>query len=282
MLSYARSGATLLNRCLGSLPNVVIMSEVNPLGGGWGEKKEKSPITIKEQARQWYNISLQTEGFVDNAIELAEVCKKNKKHLIIRDWSYVNFTPHELNNFTPSNKLLSYEQLKLNDQKDLTTFAFVRDSIDVWISRGMPPVEEFYKQYSEYINELIKNDIKIFKYEDFCQNPDKEMKKICKYIQIPYSDNYKNYNDFVNVNGDTQNKQKSRGIKQQKIKPLARKKVPLEKIKEINNCTKMIYTNKLMGYAPSYYKNTKHKIKTLSEQFPKKIITDFVAIFTKK
>ena len=33
MLCFARSGGTVLNRCLGCLPDIVIMSEVNPLGG---------------------------------------------------------------------------------------------------------------------------------------------------------------------------------------------------------------------------------------------------------
>ncbi len=258
MISFARSGATLLNRCLGSLSNVVIMSEVNPLGGGWGAKKEKSPTTIKAQAKQWYNIDLKNDDFCESALELAHICQKQNKHLIIRDWPYINFVQHEYNNFNPPNKLLSYEQLK--DKCHLIAFAFVRDSIDVWISRGMPPVKEFYKQYSKYINEIIKNNIKIFKYEDFCQNPDQEMKKICEYIGIKYSDTYKNYNNFTNVNGDIQNKHKSRGIKQQKITLLPRKEIPFKKIKEINNCQEMKRINSLLGYKTSYYKNWTDKI----------------------
>ena len=258
MISFARSGATLLNRCLGSLSNVVIMSEVNPLGGGWGEKKEKSPTTIKTQAKQWYNISLKSNGFCEEALELASICKKQKKHLIIRDWSYVNFVPHEYNNFNPPNRLLSYEQLK--GKCHLVAFAFIRDSIDVWISRNTPPVKEFYKQYSKYIDEILKNNIKIFKYENFCQNPDLEMKEICRYIGIEYSSAYKNYNKFTNVNGDIQNGCKSRGIKQQKISLLPRKEIPFNKIKEINTCLEMKRVNSLLGYKTSYYKNQIDKI----------------------
>lgn len=259
MICFARSGGTLLNRCLGSLPDVIIMSEVNPLGGGWGAEKEKSLTTIKTQAKKWYDIALKNDDFVKSAVELSDICVDRNKKLIIRDWSFINFTPHKYNNFSPPNKLLSFE--KLNGEKNIVSFAFVRDAIDVWISRGMPPMEVFFKQYNNYIQEILKNNIKIFKYEDFCKNPDKEIKKICTHTNIPYNESYKNYNNFIEVNGDIQNKQKSRGIKYNKIIPLKRKTIPIRKIIEINKCTKMIEINKLLGYKTSYYTSTQMKLK---------------------
>ncbi len=269
MICFARSGGTLLNRCLGSLPNVVVMSEVNPLGGGWGIEKEKSPTTIKAQAKKWYGINLKNDAFGKSALELSNICITKNKQLIIRDWSFINFTPHEYNNFNPPNKLLSLEELK-NDT-GFIAFAFVRDSIDVWISRGMPPVKEFYTQYSRYINELLKNNIKIFKYEDLCKNPDFEIKKICEYIDIPYSESYKNYTDFLRVSGDIQNKQKSRGIRSNKIIPMNRKTIYANKIAEINNSAQMIEVNKLLGYKTSYYTSLQMKLKVQFKNLLRKL-----------
>ena len=65
MVCYARSGGTILNRCLGCLPGVVMLSEVTPLvdqspAGG-------EPRTVKDQARQWYGIELQSHGFTESA-----------------------------------------------------------------------------------------------------------------------------------------------------------------------------------------------------------------------
>ncbi len=259
MICFARSGGTLLNRCLGSLPDVIIMSEVNPLGGGWGAEKEKSPTTIKKQAEQWYGISLKNNDFKNSAIELNKICCEQNKHLIIRDWSFVNFTPIEKNNLNPPNEILALKELE--DRS--VTFAFIRNSIDVWISRGTPPIEEFYEQYSKYIDELIKNNIKLFKYEDFCENPDTELKKICTYLNIPYSDAYKHYNDFTNVSGDIQNFEKSRGIKYRKIVPLKRKSIPNKSIVEINKCNKMIEINKSLGYGTSYYTSMQMRLRVL-------------------
>ncbi len=259
MICFARSGGTLLNRCLGSLPDVIIMSEVNPLGGGWGAEKEKSPTTIKKQAEQWYGISLKNNDFKNSAIELNKICCEQNKHLIIRDWSFVNFTPIEKNDLNPPNEILALKELE--DRS--VTFAFIRNSIDVWISRGTPPIEEFYEQYSKYIDELIKNNIKLFKYEDFCENPDTELKKICTYLNIPYSDAYKHYNDFTNVSGDIQNFEKSRGIKYRKIVPLKRKSIPNKSIVEINKCNKMIEINKSLGYGTSYYTSMQMRLRVL-------------------
>ena len=253
MVSFARSGGTLLNRCLGSLSDVVIMSEVNALGGGWSVDKEKSLVTIKTQAKKWYSISLKSNNFVENASELARMCQKQNKNLIIRDWSYINFVPHKNNNFNPSYKLKTYSQLKHKNQ--VIPFVFLRNTIDVWISLGTPPIEQFSKLYLKYTNELIANNIKIFKYENFCKDPSKEMVEICKYIGIKYDNSYKNYNEFVNVNGDVQNKDKSRGIKQKKIKELPRKKISFMKKMELKNCQRIKKINDLLEYKTIYDEN---------------------------
>ena len=101
MICYARSGGTVLNKCLGSLPNVVMLSEVSPIGGGWGKEGPDSFTTVKEQAKNWYQIELSSDDFVENIVELEKFCNDNKLYLVVRDWSFINFMPHEYNNFNP-------------------------------------------------------------------------------------------------------------------------------------------------------------------------------------
>jgi hypothetical protein len=38
MLCYVRSRGTVFNQCLGSLPNTIVLSEVNPQGNSRGGK----------------------------------------------------------------------------------------------------------------------------------------------------------------------------------------------------------------------------------------------------
>ncbi len=256
MFSYARSGGTILNQCLGSLPNVVIMSEVNPLGGGWGVREADSLTTIKAQAKEWYKIDLKNDDFTKNALELDQICQNQHQFLILRDWTFVNFTSYENNFNVPPRRFLTLDALK--NKAEVKPFALVRDAIDVWLSRGCPPMNEFYADYLIYIQTLLQEGIKIFKYENFCAAPDRTMFEICNYVNIPYSDDYKNYSTFFKVNGDVQNKDNSRGVQQGIIKPLRRKKLEHEKVQMLNQNKHMIQVNQLLGY-PTYYKDDWYK-----------------------
>ncbi len=248
MIAFARSGGTVLNQCLGSLPDVVIMSEVNPLGGGWGEKQEYSHTSVQEQAKYWYQIELHSKGFVDSVLELEQICTETNKHLILRDWTFSNFMPHSVNDFNPPNKLLTLEALA--GKCHLIPFVFVRDSIDVWISRGMPPAEDFFKRYLRYSNAVV--NLPIYRYEDFCQQPSEMIRRICELTGLTYTEAWHNYRDFRTVHGDIQSSQVSRGVRRRKIQSLPRKRVPRERVQEVNNCQGMIAANKLMDYPISF------------------------------
>lgn len=251
MLNYARSGGTLLNKCLASISDVVMLSEVNPLGGGWGILKEKSPTTVKAQAKEWYEIDIKNDGFREGISELSDYCSENRKHLIIRDWSFVNFSGHVDNNNNPIGKFLSIEEMQ---DFDVKPFVFVRDIIDVWISRNMPDISTFAREYLNFLNEVIKLEIKIFKYEDFVKRPEYELESICNYIGIEFQNVYPECLNYDKVNGDTQIKTGSRGIIQQSIKQLPRKKIPFNKIMDINDSMEIREANKLMGYPEGYFK----------------------------
>ena len=101
MICFSGSGGTLLNRMLGSLKDVVMLSEVNPLGGGasWGGSKKFSDV--KSQALHWYGIELESNEYADQIDELATKTNKDKKILIVRDWPFINFIPCKKNEFQP-------------------------------------------------------------------------------------------------------------------------------------------------------------------------------------
>ena len=269
MLNYKRSGGTLLNKCLGTLPNTVVMSEVNPMGGGWGKEKENSHTTIKDQAKYWYGIHIESNSFRNNVLELAEKCEQNGATLILRDYSRINFEKNYLNNFTPPNKFMILESLK---GLLITAFGFIRDPIDIWISSGMPPINEFFNDYFKYVSLLNKINIPIYKYEDFCDDPSKFLILMCKDFKLKYIDVTRTYHNFKTLNGDTQSN--SRGSKKNIIRPLKRKAIPSKFIVRLNNNEHLAASNILMGYNPYY--NSKEiavleKIKLEIKEFRVKI-----------
>ena len=247
MLCYARSGGTLLNRCLGSLPNTVILSEVNPLGGGSGASVEAgSPY---EQALRWYGINLSSRDFSASILELSDVCKKRGLSLIVRDWSIVNFAPMRQNGYKPPDRFLAVESLK--EVCNLRTFAFVRDAIDVFLSQGMD-INTFSASYLRYVNAIIDLNIPIFKYEDFCRAPETILQSICALGGIIFSKTFWNFQSFNSVNGDVQIKGSSRGGRIGNIMVLPRKRVSAKKIDTINKCDGIRVANELLGYPLRY------------------------------
>jgi len=246
MICYARSGGTVLNQCLGSLPQVVILSEVNPLGGGSG----KGPVfyrTVKSQASQWYGIEVKSDDFAEGILELHEICQARGLHLVMRDWSFVNFAPQPENGFAPPNRLLTLEALQ--GKCELRAFAFVRDAIDVWLSRS-GAVNDFFTNYLRYVKVLLEHKVPIFKYEAFCRAPDSVLREICRYAGLEFNESYLSYEAFERVNGDVQ--LLSRGIQQHSIRPLRRKRADRKNIQELNHCSRMIEANRLLGYPIAY------------------------------
>src|SRR3990172_8738556 len=191
MICFARSGGTVLNKCLGSLPGVVILSEVNPLGGGSG-KRGTSLRTVKDQAKSWYDIDIPADGFAEEILELESLCATAGKHLLVRDWSFVNFVPNPSNGFVPPGRLLTLEAL--DGRCEVVPFAFVRDAIDVWASRRSSSLIRrehmgvFFKCYLDYVREILRRKIRIFKYEDFCRDPAEVIKMISEHTELEYTD----------------------------------------------------------------------------------------------
>lgn len=244
MLSYARSGGTLLNRCIASLPNILMLSEINIEASC-----PNSCSSIKDQAKNWYGINLHSNGFLENIEEIYNYCLETGKTLVIRDWSFGSFVPSKYNNFSPSKKLATLEAIA--QRFPVIPFALVRDPIDIWLSFNASP-RTFYDKNLEFLYEfsksLISNGIKIFHYDDFCKDPEKVMYNICKYTGINYSDKFKDFSNYFKVTGDIDLPEHSRGIQEGKICLLSRREDYGNFAEVIKNDTKAPAINKMFKY----------------------------------
>lgn len=241
LINFSRSGGTILSRCLACIPDVILVSEVHPVGCAMD--------TIKDQVKKWYNINLQEEDFLGSVIELEKICSKSDLHLVIRDFTFNDFIPNELNGYKARNRLSTMEML--NNELKVKTFVLVRDSIDVWISRWKP--EKFFEAYKKYVDEILNHNLQVFKFEDFCENPARIIREICNNSGIRFSESYKEYNNYTNITGDNLLKEQSRGAKQVNILPLKRKQLSNTEIKWLNSNQDMIEANTKLNYPINYY-----------------------------
>ncbi len=251
MVCFARSGGTVLNQCLGVLPNVVMLSEVNPQGGGWGALGPDSHTTVRAQARAWFGMEVTSDDFADGVLELETLCDASGKRLVLRDWSYINSMPHQNHRGAPPGRFLTLEALE--HRTTLIPFAFVRDAIDVWISRKTPPARDFFANYSAYVEAIHERQLPIFRYENFCRDPEQTLRRICSLAGLPFSHRFHGFASFTKVNGDVQHKQGSRGVRHRQIVPMPRKRIPREKIRELEACVEMRSVNRRLGYSARYH-----------------------------
>lgn len=143
MICYAGSGGTLLNKCLGSLSSSFVLSEVNPVVENSTGKLQDlmREQSIEWQAKAFLNRELMADGYANKVAEVGAILEKDNKKLMVRDWTFLNFTKCVMNSFKPSMQLDSLNLLPQG--MDVTCFVFLRNTIDVWISCNYPPIDEF-------------------------------------------------------------------------------------------------------------------------------------------
>lgn len=243
IINYSRSGGTLLTRVLGCLPDVVVLSEVNP-------HQNHSPFyDVKNQMKTWYGVDIDGDTFIEKVNNTYKWCLDNGKTLIIRDHSAFNFMPNPTNNFSPSGTFQLLEELK--DHFKLNVLGFVRDAIDIYISRDCPPL--FSAHYYDYATQLNSLNCSIFHYEAFCQSPQTELLRIAQTLNLEVDlTALERYKFYHNVTGDNFSSIPSRGIKANKIVPLKRKRIALSLQKEISSDFKLLEANRLFNYPESY------------------------------
>lgn len=264
---YARSGGTFFNRYLTNFDEFVILSEAHPI-----HNRKGGIHSVKEQMKKWYEVDIKADDYIDQIDEAKQWCDENDKYLVIRDWSYIDFAKSYLNDFNPPKN--STNMNLLESKYEVKKIAYVRDAIDVYLSQGQN-IKSFSKEYLDFVKYIKEQNIEIFKYEDFVDNPQKEFELICKALDLPkFEKIVKNDVSSQKVIGDIN---VSRGNQSGKIVKLKRRYAGYFKRKAINTNDELIETNKMLDYPTNYdSKESEEFIKYLKFEikiFPQKIIT---------
>jgi hypothetical protein len=203
----ARSGGTLISKCLGCMSGVLLLSEIHPLG-----TSHFNPLI---QAQRWYGLLSSQDlvelkargrvGFAD-AIELirrrAEECSQR---LVIRDWSHLDFTgvPFVAR---PAHRLLTAEALA--PRYELRQVCTVRHPLDQWLSlsqlavvQGRLSLEGYLAGYRRFAE--VASAIGFQRYEDLTRDPPGVMKALCATLQLRFDRSFAaRWRDYTFVTGD--------------------------------------------------------------------------------
>lgn len=203
----ARSGGTLISRCLGCMSGVLLLSEIHPLGTA-----QFNPLV---QAQRWYGLLSSQDlaelrargriGFVD-AIELIyQRAADAGQRLLIRDWSHLDFTGVPFVD-KPSFRFLTADALA--GRFALRQICTVRHPLDQWLSlRGLAVVQNKlalddylagYRRFAERARE-----IGFFRYEEFVADPAAVMKELCRRLDLRFDRRFaERWSSYAFVTGD--------------------------------------------------------------------------------
>jgi hypothetical protein len=250
MLNYSRSGGTLLTRMIGMLPNIAIVSEINPQRGIDTNNVDIDASTaVRRQMLDWYGADLPEGDFVSTVVGAVSWSRERGRQFVLRDWTQIDYRHYPGNSRGPSGRLTVLDVL--SKEFKITSFALVRDAIDVYISRK-GEINSFAEEYNRYVRSLIEKQVRIFRYEDLVADPFNFMQELCRYCGWEYADSWRDYNSNFRCTGDIQLGMKSRGIRQAAIRPLRRKWLDTDERSAIEGCEPLMEANRLLDYPQSY------------------------------
>lgn len=203
----ARSGGTIISRCLASMSDIALLSEIHPMG-------VRNPF---EQAVNWHALFTAEEihqllgqsfTFVDTIEMIRLRCEHRGKYLIIRDWTHLDFVGLPFIE-QPSYQLVTAGELKTRFQVIQATT--VRHPIDQWLSliklEGLKDdarlkLDRYLQGYVRFAEQALQ--IGFVRFEDFAADSDKALKSLCQRLQVPFDVGYKErWFGYRNITGDT-------------------------------------------------------------------------------
>jgi hypothetical protein len=206
-------GATLLSRCIGVLPGVALLSEMNP-----GAVKLFPEFDPLYQDKMWLGL-LGTEDIerfscrdlatTGNFRELLQLFYNRAsaagRHLVIRDYNYLDFVgvPFVA---VPSRQFRLYQALP--PSVPTTSVAFIRHPVDQWLSLRTHPVLQttlnasaFCDAYDAFLRGI--GTMPVHKYEDFLERPEAELQTICSELSLPFEASFmERFHKFDAITGN--------------------------------------------------------------------------------
>ncbi len=225
--NLARSGGTLMARCLGCMQDVILLSEIHPKGS-----TRFHPMT---QAQEWFHLfdpehlrEMQRGSrmnFVREVDLIEQRCHELGRHLVVRDWAHLDFhavpfLPEPTYEFTTANVL------EFSGLFRLRRAALTRHPIDQWLSlsrlslvRGKLTLQDFLRGYLRYAEQCVT--IGFVRYEDFVARPEAVIEQLSDLLELPYDGRFvQAWPDYDKITGDT-----GAASDRREIRPVSRRRL---------------------------------------------------------
>ena len=225
----ARTGGTLITKCLGSMEKVVVLSEVHPANlsvtNPMMQAMDWFGLIDKQQVSRWRRLGGANGG--PTMLQFVSMCETRASgrgdSLVLRDWSHLDYYG------LPYTKAEMGTGLRdsLGEAYEFVEACTVRHPVDQYRSLGKLPVigEIDWDLFLDGNLAFAKYAVEcgFVRYEDLTRDPDGELKKLCSMLEIGFDPSYaQRWGGYEHVTGDTVNGG-SEGTRKSEIRPLKRK-----------------------------------------------------------
>lgn len=222
--NLARSGSTLIGRCLGSMESVTLLSEIHPMGARF--------INPIRQACRWHDLfsSEEIARFNNEPPTFRQIvttgtlsAARRRSALVVRGWEHLDYYGRPFVALPPM-RPTALEVL--DGAGPILRVATVRHPIDQWLSlasmgvmQGHLDLDAYLDGYHQFVRTCLPETI--IRYEDFTREPDHELRRMCAALALEFDPGYRRrWPDYDTITGDTK---KSRGLGSRQIIPLPRR-----------------------------------------------------------
>ena len=222
----ACSGGSLICKAISVMPNVTLLSEIDPLSHMGLPQRNKTPqfrpsdlIFAGRVALRPITDEVASEVGMAALEEMRRALGEQGRHLCLRDHAHSQYCTR----IDPESRPSFYDILRRYG--NVTSLVSVRHPMDsflslrqnAWVHFSPDTLEEYAQRYMIFLDHHA--DLPLFRYEDFVAAPDTVLKEICDALQLPFQPGMEAILPAVRISGDS-------GRSSNRIAPRPRRPVP--------------------------------------------------------
>ncbi|KMK63957.1 sulfotransferase family protein [Puniceibacterium sp. IMCC21224] len=200
-------GGTLINRCIASMPNTKLLSEVDPLSPiAFNQPQTFVPtdlIRLDRASSRPSGDDVLTRIFLAGTEVLYEETRRNGVALILRDHAHGQFSFGDHTQHHPT--LMEM----LEDRFTLRSLVIVRHPMESflslrandWLHFSPPSLKRYSELYLAFLDHF--SALPILRYEDFLQDPQTRMQETCDILDLSYNPDFIHLFPDLQLSGDS-------------------------------------------------------------------------------
>lgn len=243
---FACTGGTLICKCIASMPNVQLLSEVDPLDAQAHANPTRfvptDLVRLLRLATQPVKDKALIDVFMAGLEEIGGHADRMGLRLVLRDHSHGHFCFGRIEPARPTLREL------LAPFHDLKSVVWVRHPVasftslqkNGWLHFEPRTIDEYAKRYLAFLSRY--EDVPVYRYEAFVESPSSQMKEICRVLDLPYRAGFEETFGAHRLSGDS-------GRSGGEIAPREGRTIPNEVLKQVHSSEAMGELCNRLGYS---------------------------------